>query len=1108
MKILLIDNPYHESARNTGVLLTSQGLLHIAGSLEAAGHGVGLLDPTAEGLGPSEIVGRIKSYAPDIVGLTAPSYFLLEAFSLARLARLARPKTLIMMGGPHPTFLPEEVFDISPETDILVRGEGELSVVELIDRLSSGAGPDDLGDIAGVAARKSNGELAFGLGREVAPDLNALQPPAYHLADVEKNSVRMFAKERESIAVAISRGCNNRCNFCPEAGLWGSGRRGVGAARLIKDISVLARAGKKQIVFGDDDFLIDPEQALEAFKSLRRDFPGIKFFIQSCIRTIIRHAGYLPELAENGVVNLLIGVESAREDILKSYNKPQNPAEVVEAARLLHDAGIGVWASTIFGRPDEDLDDLACLEAFVREKLQADWAVFNHLTPIPGSPFFDEAVRNERLITRDYSRFTFTNSVLAHPRYSPEELERALERTGRNFWRKWGGIPRPWDKGDQGWIPEYVKRFFNPSYKPKADPMDGTVEKWREEFRRRFESLGGIHPAFVNRAAGASGAGEERKGGGDSAPERGIRSDRIDVLYIHPHGHLNDLVIPGGALSSMNALEAAKAGRYAFELSPGLVREARVIVSDLHWAVGLDGLKKLVHSAKNMNPEAKFILGGITASAWPERIFDAIPVDYIIQGDSEKAFPLLVSRILKKEPVSDMPNVWRRGGPKPRIERLSDVEFDNTDSVTADWFPSYERLADSGDSSLRPSRWIFASRGCSRRCETCYGSYAGIFGPGVLRRSPESLVRQVRRAAEAGAKSLRIYFGHIETSLLREYARALAASPHYFHDGVGLYLCAAPGREVLEALRFAFPNSAVTISTVWPSEFEFRPEEPGGRTEEEEAACVESAKAAGDGIRIEFWHCRKESAARIEKHLRGISEDKAKGVIGYVWNMPRPNERQSRGKPDIDREQWENVLEVSRRWHDFRWARLLSPPLVELFEVYGVLDELSADPTVMPPPVKSLDRYWELALKHWEKLNFPLLPGISFELLPYRNNSDISSISIRKERTSGIIRIIPAAYWEICDDRQAVRLVSKSDHRSPVLSAELPALPGDCAGWVLLPSLNGEKPEKAFFTSDVAALQNEQLAKGGRLTLRLIMGRARIAFEPVGSSERLRGELK
>ncbi|MCZ7685946.1 MAG: cobalamin B12-binding domain-containing protein [Sandaracinaceae bacterium] len=89
------------------------------------------------------------------------------------------------------------------------------------------------------------------------------------------------------------------------------------------------------------------------------------------------------------------------------------------------------------------------------------------------------------------------------------------------------------------------------------------------------------------------------------------------VLYVHPSGHLNDLVVPAGAVTCMNAIPGPKLGRYAHEVADEEILEAAVVAIDLHWALALSGLEPLVRHVRALRPDVPIVIGGITAGTTP-----------------------------------------------------------------------------------------------------------------------------------------------------------------------------------------------------------------------------------------------------------------------------------------------------------------------------------------------------------------------------------------------------------------------------------------------------------------------------------------------------------
>lgn len=137
------------------------------------------------------------------------------------------------------------------------------------------------------------------------------------------------------------------------------------------------------------------------------------------------------------------------------------------------------------------------------------------------------------------------------------------------------------------------------------------------------------------------------------------------LLYIHPRGHLNDLVIPAGALACLNGLSVRRVGRYSFEVAADQIRAARVIAIDVHWALALPGAAALLDHVRRLSPEARVIAGGITAGHYAREMVDVTGFDFAIRGDSEVAFAALVEALLDGRDASALPNVYARLGALP-----------------------------------------------------------------------------------------------------------------------------------------------------------------------------------------------------------------------------------------------------------------------------------------------------------------------------------------------------------------------------------------------------------------------------------------------------------
>lgn len=502
------------------------------------------------------------------------------------------------------------------------------------------------------------------------------------------------------------------------------------------------------------------------------------------------------------------------------------------------------------------------------------------------------------------------------------------------------------------------------------------------------------------------------------------------VLYVHPWGHLNDLVVPAGALGAMSTVQEHKLGRYAFELGDAEIAEARVVALDLHWALGLPGVEAIVSHVRRVNPRAAIVLGGISASLWAERLLRDGLADHVVCGDAEPGFARLVSALVAGRDPGTLPNVMSARCPAGTSRPATDAEHDATQTLAASWFPSYERLQAVTARALSHDRVLPVLRGCAMRCEGCQGSHAAA---GVQVRSPSSVSSHLTSSGRV--RHLVLLMGKPGQRVLADHAHALAGGgPWPVEEHVGIFCCRAPDPRTLHALSTAFP-CRVGLSALDPAEHEPRLSADKLRRELEAFRLAAKVVAASERLELVLWSGDRQRVAALRRELG------AKNVrVSWTgaWDLRRPLARE-RGS-DFDA-----VAQVMRQVWTFGAARALSPTLARLLAPFGFLDELSAEPE--PPPdlhprlARVAASWWE----SWRAHRLPVLPGLSFYALPTRGAAVLGRRGgcalIRAERADPSaavqLRLSPSA-------RGLTLTASLGEHRGDALAV----VPGDEAGRV------------------------------------------------------------
>jgi hypothetical protein len=203
------------------------------------------------------------------------------------------------------------------------------------------------------------------------------------------------------------------------------------------------------------------------------------------------------------------------------------------------------------------------------------------------------------------------------------------------------------------------------------------------------------------------------------------------VLYVRAPGVPEDDVIPFGLIGLMNAVTRSKLGVFANELSVDLVRGAAVILMDVHWLHTLGPARALSRAIRRIQPRVPIVVGGYTATILADAIVADGFADYVIVGDAEGAFPLLLDALVQGGDLAGVPNLVYRGARTAQDYRLTSEDFDRFDYSSIDWFPSLDarvRLNHASATILTKNPVVVSYKGCRPRaamatpyCQNCYG---------------------------------------------------------------------------------------------------------------------------------------------------------------------------------------------------------------------------------------------------------------------------------------------------------------------------------------------------------------------------------------------------
>jgi anaerobic magnesium-protoporphyrin IX monomethyl ester cyclase len=400
------------------------GLAIIAAVLEKEGYQVVVLDANALSLQPKDIVPLVAD--ADVVGLTAMTPTIGAAMSLARHLKQANPGLTIILGGAHATLLPDETLTTAPEINVIVRGEGEETIIELLRGLRD----QPLGNISGISYR-ADGRIINTADRTASIDMDSLPYPAYHLLPWPRYRPHPpHGRALPFAAIVTSRGCPYRCAYCSKP-VFGSKFRAESPERVVEEVAYLkGKFGIKEVAFYDDVFTLDKKRAYAIAEGMIRK--GVKIFWTCEARVNLVDKDLLRHMKQAGCYAIAYGIESASPEILNILHKDITLEQVEEAVRISREAGLQVIGYLMLGSPGETPETIRQTIEFAR-KLKLDFAQFSVTTPFPGTELYSLYMQ-DRQDKIPWESFVYSG---ADNQLAPVFESDSLSRNDLKYWMRW-----------------------------------------------------------------------------------------------------------------------------------------------------------------------------------------------------------------------------------------------------------------------------------------------------------------------------------------------------------------------------------------------------------------------------------------------------------------------------------------------------------------------------------------------------------------------------------------------------------------------------------------------------------------------------------------------
>ncbi len=417
-----------EIYRVTGLTAPPLGLAYIAAILERDGHRVKILDTPTLKMDLDTWVQNVKSWSPDIIGFSILTPTAPKAYVAARKIKEEMNDVILVAGGQHPTYMWSETLDNG--FDIIVRGEGEVTARELIKTIDRhGMDTAELRRVAGIVFRDKHGNIVATRERPLIYNLDVLPWPARHLLPMDKYT--LFGKKIRVAHIMASRGCPYGCIYCTTSYYWGRRIRYRSPRNVAEEIEFLVDKYRvEHVVFTDDELTANRRFVYGLIEEMKKRGLDIGFACGARINHMDKD--FMKFLYNNGCIALYFGVESGTQRILDKIGKMISLDQVRKVFRWKREIGGFATASFILGFPWETIDDMKKTVELAID-IDPDYAQFTVLTPYPGTPLFDYAMRYGLIEDWNWEHYTTLRPVMRGFKFTREQVAKMLKYAYRKF---------------------------------------------------------------------------------------------------------------------------------------------------------------------------------------------------------------------------------------------------------------------------------------------------------------------------------------------------------------------------------------------------------------------------------------------------------------------------------------------------------------------------------------------------------------------------------------------------------------------------------------------------------------------------------------------------
>ena len=430
MRVLLL-RPAAEKKSMARVL--PLGLLAIGSVLKRAGHQVKILDLRISNSPDEELDSVMKSFKPQVVGIGVMTIECKYGFIDAAKVKDINPEVTIIFGGPHCSHEPQFILN-DPNVDLMVSGEGDLTIVELIDALEQDG---DIENVPGIAYKK-NGSYVRTADRPVIRDLDKFDQE-YDLINLERyfnfqSSMDFFPvfRNKRFLPLVTSRGCPFKCTYCHD--IFDKSIQYRSPEAVVDEIEYLInKYGVREFHIVDDVFNVNMKRAKIVLDAIIERNLNIHISFPNGLRADFFDDELIDKMQRAGVYRMALGIESGSQRIQDMIQKDLDINIIYDVVEKLTQARMSVHGFFMLGFPSETRKEMKETIDFACD-LGLTTANFSLVIPNPGTDLRQTFIESRESNFEDFSEYTFDAASCNASEVEGEDLVKLKREANKKFY--------------------------------------------------------------------------------------------------------------------------------------------------------------------------------------------------------------------------------------------------------------------------------------------------------------------------------------------------------------------------------------------------------------------------------------------------------------------------------------------------------------------------------------------------------------------------------------------------------------------------------------------------------------------------------------------------